>query len=99
VLRESRALKIDPTDNAFDDLMTVREIEEKCIVVFMLSGLNGDTSVESGLFQDYLEVGGKEISFNDFHFSCDPGIFNGVIVPEVLVAIDFHAESGYGASI
>ena len=85
-----RGQEIDVTDDAPDGLVLRRELQKPTRLVQRHPGLNCHGRVEPDFFLGGGEILGRKVSLQDFHAFLHPGVFSGVVVPEVLMGIDLH---------
>ena len=82
--------QVDPSHDAADEVMAGGQVEEPLCFLEGLPGLHGNAALEAVLMEERLEVGGKKVAAQGGHGIVDPGIFDGVVLPKVLMSIDTH---------
>ena len=85
---EARRTQIDPADNAPDDRVTPREVEQDPGLVKRLIGLNGHAAADAVRSEQRPEVRGQKIPTDGAHVISDPAIARCVVPPEVLMRVD-----------
>src|SRR5690606_19158910 len=91
--------KINPSNNAFDEIIFFRETEKKGIVFFRLFRLHGDATIEAIFLQQPLKFGGIEIAPKDFHPFANPGVCLWSVSPEMLVRVNSHCMISFSVSL
>jgi hypothetical protein len=83
--------EIDPTDDAFDERIPVRQSEQKAILFQRLSRLHRDATVEARRSQFRLQIRRRETPPNARQLVRNPRVLRRIVFPEMLVRIDSHS--------
>ena len=87
-----RRLQVDPADDAGDERMQVGEREQPARFVECLQRLDGDAPLEAGAAHLALQVRRGEILLQGLHRVVYPAVLDGIVLPEVLMRVDSHAD-------
>ena len=80
----------NPADDASDELVLVRQLEEPSCFAECLPGLHGGTMLSMpGCANLGFEIGRQEVAADRRHGVGDPVVLDGVVLPEVMVGVDF----------
>lgn len=91
LLFEVGRCEVDPADDAEDEGVIFREVEEEGGFLVGAACLDGNAAVEGLGGELGLEVVGEEAASDGAHRVVDPREFLGIVVPEVLVGVDADA--------
>ena len=85
-----RGQEIDVADDTPDRLVLRSELEKPTGLVQCHSSLNSDGPVEPDFGLSGGEILRRKVPLQNFHTVLHPGVFPGVVIPEVLMGIDLH---------
>src|SRR5262249_21563854 len=88
--RGFRRAQVDPTDHSQDEGVLPRELQHPPRLPEALAALGEDRSLEAGVSKQRLEVPRHEVAADGRHVRADPVVFDGIVLPEMLVGVDMH---------
>jgi hypothetical protein len=90
LLGDSIAPQIDPADDALDEWMSIREIQEPAGFFEGLPRLHGNTATQACGSKAWREVVGEVVAGEPLHPLTDPRVLGRRIRPKMLVGVDSH---------
>jgi hypothetical protein len=90
----SRRREVHPADDAPDEGVLAREIEQEARLVLRLIGLHRDAPVDAIRREDAFKIRRQEIAPDRSQVVRDPAIARSVESPEMLMGVDLHCSRG-----
>ncbi len=87
-----RATQVHPADDAADDRVPIRKLEQPLRLLESLAGLHRDEALEAERLGDLAPVIGQEVALDRGHVVADPRVFVSVVAPQVDVRVDSHGH-------
>lgn len=93
IVAERGRAEIDPANDAGDERESRGEFEQPKGFLNGLASLNGNAALKTGGEKKRMKIRGEEVAAKRGEGVVDPGVFEGIVAPEVLMSVNAHGRA------